>query len=356
MAWVGRSLSDFGSQIGQARDINLDWRQRQQNLSFEAARQKQTELMAPLLLLEVQQRIKALQQQQAQADPAAKIASVEKLLGRPMTSEERAQFAGFKPQPTVPKYNDVKINSAGQMTGVNSQTGKLEIVPGSEQFKYEVPGTPKPETGYADTSTDTRGNKWGFNKASNKFEMIPVPKGVQFPVPREGQAGAPGDVDALSYDIASGRAKMPTGKFGAAVAQRMKALGLEPPAQEIPKELQSQTDKLQKIYSQVQGIQGTNFKSLSPEDSVSLAKAADDITGGTARTSELKARGGKGLMGYRWYSPTSFNESEAKSIYVTMAGVLNAQINTLRKQYEKAKIDPPDWLQPIPPTTGERLK
>jgi hypothetical protein len=58
----GRSVGDFGSQVGQGYDINLGWKERLQQMAFEQARQKQNDLMAPLLLQQLQQQIKQMGQ------------------------------------------------------------------------------------------------------------------------------------------------------------------------------------------------------------------------------------------------------------------------------------------------------
>lgn len=58
MGWVGRSLGDFGSQVGVGRDIAQDYRARQQQMAMEQARQKLADLMGPLQLADLQQKIK----------------------------------------------------------------------------------------------------------------------------------------------------------------------------------------------------------------------------------------------------------------------------------------------------------
>jgi hypothetical protein len=73
MSWLGRGIGDFGSQVGAGYDINQQWRQRSQQMAMEQARQKLADLMGPLQLQELQQRIKTMQQPQA--------AGIEKLPG-----------------------------------------------------------------------------------------------------------------------------------------------------------------------------------------------------------------------------------------------------------------------------------
>ena len=57
-ASIARSLGDFGSQVGQAKEISLDWRQKQQQMALAAARQKLEEQMLPLQIQEIQARLK----------------------------------------------------------------------------------------------------------------------------------------------------------------------------------------------------------------------------------------------------------------------------------------------------------
>jgi hypothetical protein len=59
--WFGRSIGDFGSQVGQGFDLNLGWKERLQQMALANARQKLADLMGPLQLNELQQRIKQMQ-------------------------------------------------------------------------------------------------------------------------------------------------------------------------------------------------------------------------------------------------------------------------------------------------------
>ena len=62
MGWLGRGIGNFGEQVGEASDINQDFRARQQQMAFEAARQKIAAMMAPLQLQQLQQQIKQMGQ------------------------------------------------------------------------------------------------------------------------------------------------------------------------------------------------------------------------------------------------------------------------------------------------------
>ena len=57
---LGRSIGNFGEQVGEASQINQDWRQRVQNMVFQAAKQKQDQLNQALQMQELQKRIKQM--------------------------------------------------------------------------------------------------------------------------------------------------------------------------------------------------------------------------------------------------------------------------------------------------------
>lgn len=63
-AALGRSLGDFGNQVGEGSQINLDWRQRLQNMAMEQARQKNADMKNALDMQELQKRIKLMGQPQ----------------------------------------------------------------------------------------------------------------------------------------------------------------------------------------------------------------------------------------------------------------------------------------------------
>jgi hypothetical protein len=62
VGWLARAIGDFGSQTGEASQINQDFAAKQQEMKIQAARQKIADLMAPLQVQEVQARLKELQQ------------------------------------------------------------------------------------------------------------------------------------------------------------------------------------------------------------------------------------------------------------------------------------------------------
>ena len=54
MGWLGRSLGQFGSDVGTGVDISKNWAERDQQMKIAAARQKMQELMLPLQLQQLQ--------------------------------------------------------------------------------------------------------------------------------------------------------------------------------------------------------------------------------------------------------------------------------------------------------------
>jgi hypothetical protein len=65
VGWLGRSIGEFGSQVGEGREIAQDWRAKQQDMQLKAARQKLDELMLPLQLQEIQARLKQMNEPRA---------------------------------------------------------------------------------------------------------------------------------------------------------------------------------------------------------------------------------------------------------------------------------------------------
>jgi hypothetical protein len=61
MGWLARSLGQFGSDAGQGYDINLGWKERLQQMQIAAARQKLAEILGPLQVQEIQERLKQMQ-------------------------------------------------------------------------------------------------------------------------------------------------------------------------------------------------------------------------------------------------------------------------------------------------------
>lgn len=246
MGWIGRSIGDFGSQVGGGYDINLGWKERLQNMAMQQARQKIADMQASLQLQEFQQRIKQM---------------------------SAPQFQGTAKTPGLePKFPNLQAAAAYYLQKGDFE--KLKLV--NDEIEKTKPQ--KVETGYTEMRPDTSGKMWGVNKATGTFEQ--VPSSGKFPIPHEGQgAGAPGDVDALAYDIAAGRGTMPTGKFGAAVANRMKQLGLEVPVKN-QQEVMKAAGAAQKAMAARQSVDRImKNPNLTPSDALNIAGIYDRLKG-----------------------------------------------------------------------------
>jgi len=176
MGWLGRGIGDFGSQVGQGYDINLGWKERLQNMAMEQARQKLADLMGPLQLQEIQQRLKQMQDTQP--------AGIEK--------GATGALSGIKWNPTTHQYEIQQLATGGGPTATKITTpfeawrAENPNAPLADWFKLER-APAKPEEGVQGERVDNQGRLWDFNKGTNKWELAPV--NAKFPVPKEGAEG-----------------------------------------------------------------------------------------------------------------------------------------------------------------------
>jgi hypothetical protein len=299
MGWFGRGIGDFGSQVGQGYDINLGWKERLQQMAMEQARQKLADLKGPLELQELQQRIKQMGQPQPAGIVKGPGGETSGVTFDPATSTYsiKTLIPGAAPEPKFPT-----LQAAAAYYTQHGDWEKLKLI--NDEIDRNKPQQ-KTTEGFSDVRPDIHGRLWGFNKQTNQWELVPV--NARFPIPHEGQGSAPGDVDALAYDIAAGKALLPGGKFGAQVATRMKQLGLEPPLRKPPKPVPPDVLAM---------LNGPIPKNPTPEQSRRLADAADRMFGGTAYKQDLIDRGRRSpLLGLRSpYSAQGYDEGEYASI------------------------------------------
>jgi hypothetical protein len=64
-----------------------------------------------------------------------KVAELEKLLGHPLSPEQKEKVGGLQPTSPKAKYLDLKQDASGKWWGLNAETQKMEMVPGQEGFK-----------------------------------------------------------------------------------------------------------------------------------------------------------------------------------------------------------------------------
>lgn len=287
--WFGRSIGDFGSQVGQGFDINLGWKERLQQMALANARQKLADVLGPLQVQEILQKLK----QGNQVQPAG----IEKLPSGAIsgvTFDPRTGTYGLQNlapgAPPEPKFPTLQAAAAYYL-----QKGDFEKL---KQVNDEIARSRAPVAGgYTDTKTDTKGRLWGFNKDTNKYEIIPTP-GASFPPPRE-----PVDPNA-AYDRfvkeQEYRAAHPTVK----------------PSKPIPPDVLAL-------------VNGPMPKNPTPEESRRLADAADRVFGGTAYKQDLIKRGQRStILGLRSpYGAVAYDPSEYKDIVGLLRQSISAPVD-----------------------------
>jgi hypothetical protein len=60
MSWLARAIGELGSQAGEAHEIGLDWRAREQAMRIAAARERLEQLMGPLRVQQLQEQIRQM--------------------------------------------------------------------------------------------------------------------------------------------------------------------------------------------------------------------------------------------------------------------------------------------------------
>jgi hypothetical protein len=226
MGWFGRGIGDFGSDVGRGYDINLDWRQRLNQMAIDNARQKLADLKGPLEVQEIQERLKQMR------SPAP--AGIEKGAG--------GEIEGVSWDPSTSAYSikELRPGAPPEPKFATLQAGAAYYLQRGDIAKYnqyldaiaKLKGPPKEPEGLSDLKVDNQGRIWGFDKGQNKYVQVDTGK-TRFPIPGEGGAAAAGPLDALVMAIIGGQAKMPTGNLGAQVAQRAKKMNVDLPELDV---------------------------------------------------------------------------------------------------------------------------
>ena len=142
MSWLGLGLGEFGSQLGQASELNEQRRLRMQQMAAEAARVKVEESLLPLRMME-------MQEIQARMQKAALPQAVwHELPGKGIgyTMEEPGKPPGelHVVTPGAAEYTDYHIDDKGRMTAFNKTSGKVELLPTQEGIRFPLPAGARP--------------------------------------------------------------------------------------------------------------------------------------------------------------------------------------------------------------------
>jgi hypothetical protein len=170
MGWLGRGLGSFGSDVGRGYDINLDWKQRLQNMAMEQARQKLADLMGPLQVQELQTRLRQMQSPQA--------AGIEK--------GPTGALSGVTWNPTTGKYELQSLAPGGppapQKVTTPFEAWRLQNPNAPLEDWYKLSRAPeKPSVGIEGERIDEKGILHYFDKNDQKWKTAPVQ--TRFPLP-----------------------------------------------------------------------------------------------------------------------------------------------------------------------------
>ena len=143
MSWLGLGLGEFGSQLGQGREIAEEWKERRARLALEQAREKMEESLIPLRQIEAEAaRQKMLLAMKGQPEfltvPGVGVGYTMLKPG-----EEPGPFHML--QTMAPEYTDYRIDKEGRPTALNKNTGKVEFLPTEPGMEFYAPGAPKPK-------------------------------------------------------------------------------------------------------------------------------------------------------------------------------------------------------------------
>ena len=298
MSWLTRGIGDFGNQVGQASEINLNWRAKLQDMVMQKAREKNAELNSALQQQELQTRIRQMQQPREAGIVKGPGGETYGATFDPATSTY--SFKSYIPgAPPEPKFK----NPLEAMT-YYANKGDAEKF---NQFKqiYDA-SRPQAPGGYTDTQKDTQGRLWGFNKDTNKYEIIPTP-GAKF---RGENEKTPSEYDQriTNYLAANGMKDTPANRDKAD-----QALGIR--NRMAPKPIPPDIQNL--LSSPVP-------KNPTAEQSRRLADAADRMFGGTAYKQDLMGRGRRsslpflGTLGRAPYASVAYDAQEYADILDTI--------------------------------------
>lgn len=318
MGWFGnfaRTAGSVGNDVSNARMAN-------DQLAVQAAKDRLAQIMSQLQIQDIQNRLSEFGQVKPSGVERGPAGELTGIVFNPKTGK-------YESQPLAPgnapaeidkeKFRNQLLQQAndpnaspiekkvltGLITSLDSGMTPEKVAEDYNRFlvsRSETGTGPKPEL-----KTEIFGGyKWqydpekkisGTRDATGQYVRLGVAK-------EPGTGSEPGDVDALAYDITAGKATMPTGKFGAAVAKRMKELGIEPPLKkDIPQDIKN-------------FLNAPVPQKPTSAESQRLAAAADRVFGGSDYRQDLIARGRRStLMGLRSsYSPQAYTQQEYADI------------------------------------------
>jgi hypothetical protein len=281
MGWLGRGLGNFGSDVGRGYDINLGWKERLQQMAMENARQKLADIMGPLQVQDLQERIRQMKSAQGAGIEKGPLGELSGVTWNPQTGKYDLQpLKG--PGPQAP----AKITTPFEAWRAQNPNAPLEDW-------YKLSRAPeKPTIGIEGERVDQHGRLWYFDKNGQQWKQAPV--NTKFPI----QSSGGGQLNPFLLWAQTVPPEQRTYENWLAASK---------PPKPIPPDIQNL------LSSKVP-------EKPTAEDSRRLADAADRVFGGTSYKQDLMGRGRVpsypfiGTMGRAPYSSVAYTAQEYTDI------------------------------------------
>ena len=286
MGWLGRGVGDFGSQVGQGYDINLDWKTRLQNLAMQNAKQKLEDLKGPLEVQEIQQRLKQMKSPQPAGIVKGVGGETSGVTFDPATStySVKTLIPGTMPEPKFPT-----LQAAAAYYLQKGDFEKLKLV--NDEMDRNKKAAPGPKDAFELWQSQNPGHPIAeWLKLQEQYKKTGS----------EGKAPSEWDQRIANYLAANGMKDTPANRDKAD-----QAIGVR--NRMVPKPIAPDIQNL--LTSPVPKIP-------TAEESRRLADAADRIFGGTAYKQDLMGRGRRtsfpfiGTLGRAPYASVAYDAQE----------------------------------------------
>ncbi len=222
MSWLGLSLGELGSQAGQAKDIAMGWREREQNMRIAAAKQKLEESLMPLRIAEIQDiqnRIKRSMQPQMRSSFTTPDGSIYAVMQNPSTGEVTTQ-ALYHGMQKYPEFKNLQEMQAWGLTH-----GDADLV---KQAQEAIKATQR-QPSIPATTQEYEDYKRGLGGTLTPAQVLNFRR-----QPRaEAESAGPEDVDTYAQDLSERRitlAQVPV-KIRSAVLKHMRSNKMNLPPQ-----------------------------------------------------------------------------------------------------------------------------
>jgi hypothetical protein len=345
---LGRSVGDFGSQVGEGYAINQDWKRQASELAIQQARQKLAELMAPLQLKKLQAELDAATRTQPYGTVSTEGGGTAGILYNPQTGT-------YSTQTLVQGHPVPQFRTVDELTAYALQNNSTELLQQVEDYKQK---TQKPTAPRIVTLKDGRsglmtpdGTVFDPSKrdAQGQMQIIENPEIVQpsmMPSVTSGftyQVQPDGSIVAVPETHTT--QKVPPGKVGASISpNRGVTVGGRPDTA-----LRKQASDLYTLNAQMQ-VAEQAAANPTPQNSMSLVSIADKLEGGSGQKQNLLANGQPvSIFGIKLGSAGNgtLKPDEAATLLKTVKTFYAAKLKSLADGYAQLGQVPPPWVLPL---------